>query len=258
MKTSLKTLVLLACMAFVGQTWAQKSRFYIAVGGGLEYAPSGIKATALIRPLLGFPRSGGFFLEELQFQMKNRFGVGVSLRVFSGQKGFENGFASTLQNAFPNAYTSVDLGGIYANDYSTDPTIQALTLVSYNIPKGKWALQPRLLVGATNIPLINAKGRIKQPNSNELSLIYLQKAESNGGQYYYFSNFTVGGGILGERRLSKRWSLFAAVDLTTFSNKTKIEQRIENQIDKTIDIKILQDKSPVLMMQLAAGIMAHW
>ncbi len=245
--------LLLASLLGFQKGYAQKSEFYLGLGGGLISAVLQPQHSTLVNPLLAFPKPGASFSMEWHFQMKNRFGYGSFIRFTKRHKQpIQAAFSRALEQVFPTDYATVTLYGMH---YKHSPMIEAYFFGFYTLIKHQWRFRPRLLVGISTVRVVNAEVVLKRQNSNQQSILKLLDEEHMYHKYY--TKWSAGLGMMIERQLTKDWSLFATADFTGFSANIKYRQTLEDQVTGNMKMYLLENRSNVQMIQLQVGILAR-
>lgn len=222
---------------------------------GAAYSPvlNAPRFNAPIDPLASLPRHNLSVPFELQWQMKNRFGLVFQFRHINISANIRADFTERMNGSFLyNYYATIDFPGVYDEFNHGEDATQAFFSLSYAMNAGKWSLQPRLMLGGTTFYPLAADIVLKRRDSNELSLLTLQP--DNTDESGAATSLTFGLGTLLERHLWRRWSLFGIAEWTAFKPNLTYTYSLENQITGAIQTQDLSSDELVQMLHLGAGL----
>ncbi len=236
-----------------GQETAFPKGFYFRLG--VAYSPvfNAPSLSALADPLVSLPRHNVSIPFEFQWQMKSRFGLVFQYRPVNIDANIRAAVANQVARLFPDDYATINLPGVYPEFNNGDDASQALIALSYAMEVGKWAIQPRLLLGGTTYFPLTAEVALKRRDSNQLNLLTLQPNDVDA-ETGDAASLTFGLGALLQRHLWRRWSIFGLAEWTAFKPELTYTYSIENQIDNTINTQILSSNQVVQMLHLGGGL----
>ena len=246
--------LLIICFLQVNHLYSQNHGFHLGLGGGFQPVLQGPKASPLLQPLLGFPRSNGNFSVEAYVAWKSGFAIGGLMRNVNTPTDIDSRFSKVIAQTYPDDFAKTTFYGFY--DQQLDPLNQGFLFVSYGFSKKKWIIQPRLLAGMSSYPVVGAKVVLKRKDSNLQNILTLYKSAPGINKFH--EKFTLGAGALAEYRITKRWRIFGSFDWTTFTNALQYEKTTVNQVSETFDQEMLVVDNTVHMLNISAGIMVHW
>lgn len=242
------------CLFFSTRVCGQNQGFHLGIGGGFQPVLQGPKAAPLLQPLLGFPNSAGNFTVEAYVAWKSGFAIGGLMRYVNTQPNIDAAFSKVIAQNYPDDFARISYYNYYMQEL--EPLNQGFFFASYGFLKKKWILQPRLLVGMTNYPLVESKVVLKQKNSNVQNILTLYKIDPELNNFH--EKFTWGLGGMAEYRITKRWRIFGSIDWSTFRNELEYEKVVVNQVTEETTTEKLSSSNNVHMLNISAGIMVHW
>lgn len=227
--------------------------FYFRLG--VAYSPilNAPSLSALADPLVSLPRHNVSIPFEFQWQMKSRFGLVFQYRPVNIDANIRAAVSNEVALQFPNDYVTVNLPGFYPEFNNGDDASQALIALSYAMEAGKWAIQPRLMLGGITYYPLTAEIGLKRRDSNQLNVLTLQPNLTDP-ETGVATSLTLGLGALFQRHLWRRWSAFGIAEWTAFKSDLSYTYSIENQIDNTINTQILASNQIVQMLHVGGGL----
>ena len=256
-KTCFSIPVLLCCLALgtkaVGQETMFPKGWYVRLGAGYSPVFNAPQFNAPINPLASLPRHNVSVPYEVQWQMKNRFGLIFQYRHVNITANIRADFTERMKGLFPYDYVTIDLPGVYDEFNHGEDAAQAFLALSYAMNTGKWSLQPRLMLGGTTYYPLPAEIVLKRRDSNHLSLLTLQPNdvdEESGAA----ASLTVGLGTLLQRHLWRRWSIFGIAEWTVFKPNLTYAYSVEDQVNGAIQTQNLTSDEWVQMLHLGGGL----
>ena len=256
MKTCFSIPVLLCCLALGTNAAGQETMFtkglYVRLGAGYSPVFNAPQFSAPIDPLASLPRHNVSVPYEVQWQMKNRFGLVFQFRHVNISANIRADFTERMNGLFPYNYATIDFPGVYDEVNHGEDAAQAFFYLSYAMNAGKWSLQPRLMLVCTTFYPLAADIVLKRQDSNELSLLTLQP--NNTDESGAAASLTFGLGTLLQRHLWRRWSIFGIAEWTAFKPDLAYTYSIENQITGAIQTQTLTSDELVQMLHLGGGL----
>lgn len=234
-----------------GQETAFPRGLYLRLGFGAGAALNQPAVSPLVDPLI-LINSHAFIPYELQWQVNSHIGIAFQFRFFPTSPDVDVKVREQAEMLFPGRFVTTTLYSGFAPNASTDIT-QINLAISYAFGSGKWQWQPRIMIGGTNFPALTANIALKEQDSNQLDALTLQPYGSypNGTA----SNLSSGAGLLVQRDLWRRWSIFGLGEWTAFKSDISYMYSIENQINHSISTQILDGgKRVTSLLYVGAGL----
>ncbi len=227
--------------------------FYFRLGVAYSPVLNAPGISALADPLVALPRHNVSIPFEFQWQMKSRFGLVFQYRPVNIDANIRSAVGHEVARQFPNDFAAVYLPGVYEGLNNGDDASQAFITLSYALEAGKWAIQPRLMLGGTTYYPLTAEITLKRRDSNQLNVLTLEPilADPDTGAS---TIITFGLGALAQRHLWRRWSVFYIAEWTACKPDLSYTYALENQIDNSTNTQILSSNQVVQMLHLGGGL----
>ena len=204
--------------------------FSIALAGGYGLFTTADKEQRLVMPEVPFPASGKTWnLLDINYSFHNHWGIRFLLSE-SNANPFREDFHPGLEKKFPAFFVqniSMDYVHRRANQFFMGTTFAR--------SRGRYFLQPTLLLGFSEIHYREASATVKEEGTNQLYTLKFSALKARRR----VQSPTVLAGLTGGYFLSERASLCLSVDGTTMKHLVKYNYARTNEIEHIVQQEVV-------------------
>lgn len=229
------------------QDTLSRAGFYLRFDAAFTRIPTMSGLGPLATQLSGLPERNLALSYEIAWQT-DQLGVGFLYRRVNALPTSQPDFARRLALQFPDDFATIHTNGIYPK---RDKWMsQTFFTLFYALEAGRWSFQPRLLLGGTRYAPKSVEVALKRHNSNQLSVLQMR---SNALENV-LGKTTLGAGLLIERPIWRRWSLFGTAEWTRFKSRLKYTYSLEDQVDHSFATQEFAGGKFVHFLHIGGGI----